>query len=56
VIWNYGEETKVNPLRDSLRNFRDVLRVRWNALRGRYPNLDAPLPVDAAHEPAREAH
>ncbi|HEU5016233.1 MAG TPA: dolichyl-phosphate beta-glucosyltransferase [Roseiflexaceae bacterium] len=56
VIWNYGEETKVNPLRDSLRNFRDVLRVRWNALRGRYPDLDAPLPVDAAHEPAREAH
>ena len=55
VIWNYGEETKVNPLRDSLRNFRDVLKVRWNALCGSYPDLDAPLPIDV-HEPAGEAH
>jgi tripartite ATP-independent transporter DctM subunit len=36
VIWRYGEETKVNALRDAWRNLRDVLRVRWNALRGRY--------------------
>ena len=36
VTWRYGEETKVDPLRDSWRNFTDVLRVRWNALRGRY--------------------
>ena len=36
VIWRYGEETKVDPLRDSLRNFADVVRVRWNDVRGRY--------------------
>ncbi|GAB4192583.1 MAG: hypothetical protein OHK0022_06830 [Roseiflexaceae bacterium] len=42
VLWHYGEETKVNPLRDSYRNFRDVLAVRWNALRGRYQGLEAP--------------
>lgn len=36
VLWRYGVETKVDPLRDSLRNFGDVLRVRWYALRGRY--------------------
>ena len=36
VTWQYGEETKVDPLRDSWRNFSDVLRVRWNDLRGRY--------------------
>jgi glycosyltransferase involved in cell wall biosynthesis len=36
VVWRYGEETKVDPFRDSLRNFPDVLRVRWNDLRGRY--------------------
>jgi glycosyltransferase involved in cell wall biosynthesis len=36
VVWRYGEETKVDPLRDSLRNFTDVIRVRWNDLRGRY--------------------
>jgi len=36
VTWHYGQETKVDPIRDSLRNFADVLRVRWNDLRGRY--------------------
>jgi dolichyl-phosphate beta-glucosyltransferase len=36
VIWRYGEETKVDPIKDSWRNFGDVLRVRWNDLRGRY--------------------
>lgn len=36
VLWRYGTETKVNPLNDTLRNLRDVLRVRWNDLRGRY--------------------
>lgn len=36
VVWRYGEETKVDPLRDSLRNFADVVRVRLNDLRGRY--------------------
>ncbi len=47
VIWNYGTETKVDPLRDSYRNFRDVLAVRWNAFRGSYKNLNAPLPETA---------
>jgi dolichyl-phosphate beta-glucosyltransferase len=42
VLWRYGTETKVDPLRDSIRNLRDVLRVRWNALRGAYAGLDAP--------------
>jgi glycosyltransferase involved in cell wall biosynthesis len=36
VLWNYGTETKVSPVRDSLRNLRDVLTVRMNDLRGRY--------------------
>ncbi|HWQ15858.1 MAG TPA: dolichyl-phosphate beta-glucosyltransferase [Roseiflexaceae bacterium] len=43
VPWNYGEETKVSPLRDAWRNLRDVLTVRWYALSGRYKNLNAPL-------------
>ena len=34
--WYYSDESKVNPLRDSLRNLGDVLRVRLNDLRGRY--------------------
>jgi glycosyltransferase involved in cell wall biosynthesis len=36
VLWLYGTETKVSPVRDSIRNFSDVVRVRWNDLRGRY--------------------
>lgn len=36
VRWRYGIETKVNPLRDSLRNIHDVLQVRLNDLRGFY--------------------
>lgn len=36
VVWQYVAESKVNPLRDTLRNFRDLLMVRINSLRGRY--------------------
>jgi len=36
VHWSYGAESKVHPIRDSWRNLRDVLLVRWNDLRGRY--------------------
>ena len=48
VLWRYGVETKVDPMRDSLRNLRDVFKVRWNAICGRYQGLDAPLPIEAA--------
>lgn len=41
VRWRYGTETKVSPLKDSYRNFRDVLQVRWNDARGLY-NSTAP--------------
>jgi len=36
VVWTYGKGSKVNPARDTLTNFRDVLTVKWNDLRGRY--------------------
>ncbi len=36
VQWYYGSESKVSPIRDSWRNLRDVMCVRWNDLRGRY--------------------
>jgi dolichyl-phosphate beta-glucosyltransferase len=40
VAWHYGEKSKVNPLRDSMRMFRDVVQVRLNALRGLYGTSD----------------
>ena len=36
VEWHYGEHSKVNPIKDSWRNFCDVVNVRLNALRGHY--------------------
>ena len=36
VVWQYIAESKVDPLKDSVRNLRDLLAVRLNALRGRY--------------------
>lgn len=36
VMWRYGTESKVNPLKDSWRNFRDVVMVRWNDWQGKY--------------------
>jgi len=36
VQWYYGEDSKVNRFKDSWRNLRDVLRVRWNDMRGKY--------------------
>jgi glycosyltransferase involved in cell wall biosynthesis len=53
VPWRYGTETKVSPVRDSWRNLCDVLRVRWYALRGRYPAARQPLPVAKIEEHAR---
>jgi hypothetical protein len=36
VYWKHVAGSKVQPLQDSFRMFADVLRVRWNAIRGRY--------------------
>lgn len=36
VNWKFVETTRLHPLRDSLKMLRDVLRIRWNALRGEY--------------------
>jgi len=36
VHWYYGTDSKVHPLKDSWRNLRDVLCVRWNDLQGKY--------------------
>lgn len=36
VTWHYGDQSKVNPVTDTLQNLRDVLMVRLNGWLGRY--------------------
>lgn len=36
IEWHYRDRSQVSLVRDSLRMARDVLRIRLNALRGRY--------------------
>lgn len=36
ISWYYKANTRIHPIRDSIDMFMDVLRIRWNALRGRY--------------------
>lgn len=36
IIWHHVKTSRVSPLKDSLRMFRDVLKVRINDLKGAY--------------------
>lgn len=36
ITWHYGSHSKVNPVIDTIHNVIDVLRVKWNSVRGRY--------------------
>lgn len=36
VIWHHKEGTKVNPIKDSWEGLRDLIKVRINALQGKY--------------------
>lgn len=36
VRWNYVETRRVSPIRDSFSALLDLLRIRWNSLRGLY--------------------
>jgi dolichyl-phosphate beta-glucosyltransferase len=37
VRWAHSPATKVSMMRDSVQMFLEILVIRWNALRGRYP-------------------
>ena len=39
VEWSYGLHSKVHPIADSLRHFRDILAVRLNDRRGLYEEV-----------------
>jgi glycosyltransferase involved in cell wall biosynthesis len=36
VRWSHAEGSKIRFLRDGIRMFTDLVRIRWNAIRGRY--------------------
>jgi len=36
VKWAHQENTKINPIKDGLRMFTELLTIRWYALTGRY--------------------
>ena len=42
VAWSHREGTRINPLRDGIRMFGEMLRIRWYALTGNYTS---PVPV-----------
>jgi dolichyl-phosphate beta-glucosyltransferase len=44
VLWAHSEGTRLHPLRDGLRMFLEVLRVRWYALTGQYAAAALPSP------------
>jgi glycosyltransferase involved in cell wall biosynthesis len=41
VAWSHREGTRINPLRDGIRMFGELLRIRWYALKGNYTSSDA---------------
>jgi len=36
VAWAHRERTRIHPLRDGIRMFWELLRIRWYALKGNY--------------------
>lgn len=36
VVWAHAADSKLNPVRDGMRMFREMLSVRWNAITGKY--------------------
>jgi len=39
VAWADVEGTRISPLRDGLRMFGEVLKIRWNAMTGKYSDV-----------------
>jgi len=44
VVWAHSQGTRLHPLRDGLRMFAEVLRIRWNAITGAYSAAGVPSP------------
>lgn len=47
VVWTHRERTRINHLRDGIRMFGEMLKIRWYALRGNY------ISAGTVHKPRR---
>ena len=45
VAWSHREGTRIHPVRDGIRMFGELLRIRWYALKGNY------APANSVSEP-----
>jgi hypothetical protein len=41
IPWYFNTDSKINPLKDSVKMGLDILKMRWNALRGFYQKSPA---------------
>ena len=44
VVWAHREGTRLNPFRDGVRMFGEVLRIRWNSIVGAYSTPAVSVP------------
>jgi hypothetical protein len=44
VVWAHSEGTRLNPFRDGIRMFGEVLRIRWYSMTGAYNAGGVPAP------------
>jgi len=44
VLWAHSEGTRLHPVRDGLRMFAELLRIRWNSMTGEYAAGALPSP------------
>ena len=44
VLWAHSEGTRLHPVRDGLRMFVELLRIRWNSMTGEYAAAALPSP------------
>lgn len=43
VAWSHRDGTRIQPLRDGIRMFLEMLKIRWNSLSGKYSSTSAAL-------------
>ncbi len=47
IDWYHGDQSKVRPIHDTVTMLAETLKIRLNALRGRYPAASRTAEPDA---------